>query len=212
MQICGLAQRQQTRWGASALRKPTCHSQKEIATAASKPIAACELVRFVPTFSYEQIPEQPLQVCIVRLVVEAEAPTEVEVGGKLRRVVLAEDLDGRGHLLLADLLVLLLLGPSLETLPGETAQPHQLPSGEGRHWDTRGPAEIPPHGPAVTFKEQSGCLLSISNWRAPHGQRQKEIQAQQRTLKSPGSLSSQILSSPVYDGRTHLPRRKYMST
>ena len=40
----------------------------------------------------------------------------------LTRVSFAKNLDGRGHLLLADPLVLLSLGGGLEALPGEGAQ------------------------------------------------------------------------------------------
>ena len=40
----------------------------------------------------------------------------------LTGVAFAQDLDGRGHLLLADALVLLPLGGGLESLPGQGAQ------------------------------------------------------------------------------------------
>lgn len=45
-----------------------------------------------------------------------------ETASSLTRVSLAEHLDGRGHFLLADVLVLLPLGRSLEALPGQRAQ------------------------------------------------------------------------------------------
>jgi len=64
----------------------------------------------------KQVPEDLAQVRVVRLVVEAQAAAVLEVRGELGREVLAQQLDRRGHLLLADLLVLLLLGGRLEPL------------------------------------------------------------------------------------------------
>lgn len=67
----------------------------------------------------EQVAEELAQVGVVRLVVEAQGAAVLEVGGEFHGEALAEHLDGRGHLLLADLLVLLLLGGGLEALPGQ---------------------------------------------------------------------------------------------
>ncbi len=64
----------------------------------------------------KQVPEDLAQVRVVRLVVEAQAAAVLEVRGELGREVLAQQLGWRGHLLLADLLVLLLLGGRLEPL------------------------------------------------------------------------------------------------
>lgn len=73
------------------------------------------------TFPRKQVPKQLAQVRVVGLVVEAQAAAVVEVGGEVDGKALAEHLDGRGHLLLADLLVFLLLGGCLEPLPGQRA-------------------------------------------------------------------------------------------
>mmetsp|Transcript_49756 Transcript_49756/g.158932 ORF Transcript_49756/g.158932 Transcript_49756/m.158932 type:complete len:260 (-) Transcript_49756:839-1618(-) len=69
----------------------------------------------------EQLAEELAQERVVGLVVEAEGAAELEVRHELHREVLAENLDGGGHLLLADLLILLLLGGRLEPLPGQAA-------------------------------------------------------------------------------------------
>jgi len=69
----------------------------------------------------EEVAEDFAEVRVVGLVVEAERAGVVEVDGELVGKAAAEDLGGRGHLLLHDAVVLLLLGGSLEALPRETA-------------------------------------------------------------------------------------------
>jgi len=58
---------------------------------------------------------------VVWLLLESEGAAVVEVGGKLAWRSLAQDIDGRGHFLLRDPLVLLLLGGGPQSLPGEGA-------------------------------------------------------------------------------------------
>mmetsp|Transcript_22320 Transcript_22320/g.46874 ORF Transcript_22320/g.46874 Transcript_22320/m.46874 type:complete len:427 (-) Transcript_22320:824-2104(-) len=67
------------------------------------------------------LPQQVAQVVVVRLVVEPQAPAVVKVRHKLLRKLLAKHFDRRGHLSLADLLVLLFFRGRLEPLPGEAA-------------------------------------------------------------------------------------------
>ena len=68
------------------------------------------------TFPYKKVTEDLAQVGVVRLVVKAEGPAVLEVGAEFQWEAFAEELDGRGHLLLTDLLVLLLLGSSFQSL------------------------------------------------------------------------------------------------
>ena len=56
----------------------------------------------------KEVAEKLAQVRVVGLVVEAQRAAKVEVGGKLRGEALAEHLDGRANLALADALVFLL--------------------------------------------------------------------------------------------------------
>ena len=79
-----------------------------------------EVVVLVP-LPDEQVPEQLAQVVVVRLVLEAQGAADLEVGDEFGGEALAEDLHGGGHLALADLLVLLLLGVRLQALPGQGA-------------------------------------------------------------------------------------------
>ena len=67
----------------------------------------------------KEIAEDLAQVGVVRLIVEAEATGVVEVDGELVREAAAQDFRGRGHLLLHDAVVLLLLGRRLKALPGQ---------------------------------------------------------------------------------------------
>mmetsp|Transcript_39474 Transcript_39474/g.118192 ORF Transcript_39474/g.118192 Transcript_39474/m.118192 type:complete len:278 (+) Transcript_39474:153-986(+) len=67
----------------------------------------------------EEVLQQSPHVSIVRTVLEAQTATVVQIGDKLAGEVLAENLNRRGHLLLHDLLVLLLLGVCLQALPGQ---------------------------------------------------------------------------------------------
>jgi hypothetical protein len=60
-------------------------------------------------------------VPVVWLLLESEGAAVVEVGGKLAWRALAQDIDGRGHFLLRDPLILLLLGGGPQSLPGEGA-------------------------------------------------------------------------------------------
>ncbi len=60
-------------------------------------------------------------VPVVWLLLESEGAAVVEVGGKLAWRSLAQDIDGCGHFLLRDPLILLLLGGGPQSLPGEGA-------------------------------------------------------------------------------------------
>jgi hypothetical protein len=60
-------------------------------------------------------------VPVVWLLLESEGAAVVEVRGKLAWRSLAQDIDGRGHFLLRDPLILLLLGGGPQSLPGEGA-------------------------------------------------------------------------------------------
>mmetsp|Transcript_10264 Transcript_10264/g.36488 ORF Transcript_10264/g.36488 Transcript_10264/m.36488 type:complete len:377 (+) Transcript_10264:1-1131(+) len=86
----------------------------------------------------EGLPEQVPKVVVVRLVVKPQAPAVVQVAHELLWKLLAKHLDGRGHLPLADLLVLLLLGRRLEALP------RQGPSQEVQQDVTQGLQVVPP--------------------------------------------------------------------
>lgn len=70
--------------------------------------------------SKKEIFQQTAQVRIIRPVFEAQIAAVVEIGGKLRGEIFAELLNGSGHLLLHDLLILLLLVICPETLPRQT--------------------------------------------------------------------------------------------
>ena len=61
----------------------------------------------------EKDAEQLSQIHIVGRLLETQAAAVVEIHGELARTAFAEHLQGRGHLLLADPLVLLLLVDSL---------------------------------------------------------------------------------------------------
>jgi hypothetical protein len=67
----------------------------------------------------KEITEDLAEVGVVRLVIEAEGSGVVEIDGELVGEPAAENLGGGGHLLLHDAVVLLLLGSSLQSLPGE---------------------------------------------------------------------------------------------
>ena len=67
----------------------------------------------------EQDPEQLPQIHVIRAFLESQAPAVVEVHGKLSWEAFAQNLNGSGHLFLADFLVLLLFGGSLQALPGQ---------------------------------------------------------------------------------------------
>ena len=80
-----------------------------------------EDVVVLEAFPDEEVAEDLAKVGVVGLIVEAEGAGVVEIDGKLVREATAEDFGGRCHLLLHDSVVLLLLGGSLETLPGQRA-------------------------------------------------------------------------------------------
>lgn len=69
----------------------------------------------------EEVTEDLAQVAVVGLVVETQRTSVVQVDGKLVGEASAQDLGGSSHLLLHDAVVLLLLGGSLQTLPGQGA-------------------------------------------------------------------------------------------
>ena len=69
----------------------------------------------------EEDAEQLTQVHVVRCLFEAESAAVVQIHRELSRESLAEHLDGSGHLLLADLLILLFLGRGFEPLPWQRA-------------------------------------------------------------------------------------------
>lgn len=69
----------------------------------------------------EQVAEELAEVGVVGLVVEAESTSIVQEDAELVREATAEKIGRRRHLLLHDAVVLLLLGGSLETLPGKGA-------------------------------------------------------------------------------------------
>ena len=70
-------------------------------------------------FTDEEITEDLSKVRVIGLVIESKGTSVVEVNGKFIGESTAEDFGGSGHLLLHDPIVLLLLGSSLETLPGK---------------------------------------------------------------------------------------------
>jgi hypothetical protein len=67
----------------------------------------------------EEITEDLAEVRIIGLVVEAERTGVVQVDGEFVGETTAQDLGRGGHLLLHNAVVLLLLGSSLQTLPGK---------------------------------------------------------------------------------------------
>lgn len=67
----------------------------------------------------EEVAENLAQVGVIGLVIKAQRTGVVQVNGELVGETTAEDLGRGGHLLFHDTVVLLLLGSSLQTLPGE---------------------------------------------------------------------------------------------
>ena len=63
--------------------------------------------------------EELAHVGVVRAVHERQVPAVLKVGDELAGCVFAENFERRGHLLLPDLLVLLLLGVRPHSLPGK---------------------------------------------------------------------------------------------
>jgi hypothetical protein len=80
-----------------------------------------ENIVILEAFANEEIAEDLAQVRVIGFVIEAEGTGVVQVDGKLVGEATAEDLCGGCHLLLHDTVVLLLLGSSLESLPGKGA-------------------------------------------------------------------------------------------
>lgn len=80
-----------------------------------------EDIVILETLSDEEVTEDLAEVAVVGLIVETERSSVVEVDGKLVGEATAEDFGRGGHLLLHDTVVLLLLGSSLESLPGKGA-------------------------------------------------------------------------------------------
>ena len=79
-----------------------------------------DVVVLVP-FADEEVPEEFPQVRVIRLVIKPQCASVVQKDGELVGEATAEKVGGRGHLLLHNPIVLLLLGGGLETLPGERA-------------------------------------------------------------------------------------------
>jgi len=75
-------------------------------------------------FTNEKITEDLSEVRVIRLVIESQRASVVEIDGELVGETTAEDFGWGGHLLLHDTVILLLLGSSLKTLPwkGTTAE------------------------------------------------------------------------------------------
>jgi len=69
----------------------------------------------------EEDPEELSEVHVVRRLLEPQTSAVVQIHGELGGETLAQHLHRRGHLLLTDLLVLLLLGGGLQSLPWEAA-------------------------------------------------------------------------------------------
>ena len=79
--------------------------------------APVEDVVVLVSFVDEGIPEELPQVGVVRLVVEPQGLSIVQEDGELVGEATKEKIGGRGHLLLYDPIILLLLGSGLESLP-----------------------------------------------------------------------------------------------
>ena len=83
--------------------------------------APVEHVIVLVAFTNEEVTEELAEVRVVRLVIETQRTGVVQEDRELLRVATAKQVRGGGHLLLHDPVVLLLLGSSLETLPGKRA-------------------------------------------------------------------------------------------
>lgn len=126
-----------SRWRSLCSRQSFAH----VGSATSSRVALLdrpvEDIVILEALAHEEIAEELAEVRVVRLIVEAQCSAVVEVDAKsagirvrpfhdvsvawdpLVRESTAKELCGRGHLLLHNAVVLLLLGGSLETLPGE---------------------------------------------------------------------------------------------
>jgi len=74
------------------------------------------VVHLVP-LPHKQVPEQLAQILVIWLVLKAQGPHVVQVHRELRREALAEGFHWSRHLLLADPVILLLLGLRFQALP-----------------------------------------------------------------------------------------------
>ncbi len=72
-------------------------------------------------FSDKEIAEDLTEVRVIRLVVKAKGTSIVQIDSELVGEPTTKDLSRRGHLLLHNAVVLLLLGGSLESLPRQRA-------------------------------------------------------------------------------------------
>mmetsp|Transcript_164026 Transcript_164026/g.398639 ORF Transcript_164026/g.398639 Transcript_164026/m.398639 type:complete len:344 (+) Transcript_164026:167-1198(+) len=98
-----------------AASSPSGAAAAAAATAAlHAPVEVAVVLNFRP---HRQVLEEAAQVGVVGLIGEAQSPAVLEVDAELVREALAQKVDGRGHLLLHDLLVLLLLRVRPQTLP-----------------------------------------------------------------------------------------------
>lgn len=77
------------------------------------------------TFPVEQVPEQLAQIRVIWLIIKAQTPAVLEVCCEVHWKASAQYFDGGGHLLLANLLVLVPLGGSFQAL--SYRRRHQLP-------------------------------------------------------------------------------------
>ena len=82
--------------------------------------APIEDVIVLEPFTNKEVTEQLPQVRVIGFVIETKCARVVEEDAELRGEAAAEEIGWRGHLLLHDSVVLLLLGSSLLTLPGES--------------------------------------------------------------------------------------------
>lgn len=78
-------------------------------------------VVILESFTDKQVTEDLAEVRVVRLVIETKGTSVVQVDGKLVRKSTAKNLGWGRHLLFHDAVILLLLGSSLQSLPGEGA-------------------------------------------------------------------------------------------
>lgn len=72
-------------------------------------------------FSDKEITEDLTEVRVIRLVIKAKGTSIVQIDSELVGEPTTKDLSRRGHLLLHNAVVLLLLGGSLESLPRQRA-------------------------------------------------------------------------------------------
>ena len=73
------------------------------------------------SFTDKQVTEDLAKVRVIRLVIKTEGASVVQIDGKLIGESTAQDLGWGRHLLLHDAVILLLLGSSLQSLPGKRA-------------------------------------------------------------------------------------------